>query len=65
MALEVRQRRQSSRKGFSELVDVIAGRDAMLSHHGIHYLARSENVGFDGRVGRFEEDGVGVSDTSQ
>jgi hypothetical protein len=46
VALEVRQRGQGSRKGFSELVDVVAGRDAMLSNHGIHYLARSESVGF-------------------
>jgi hypothetical protein len=54
VALEVRQRRQGSRKGFPELIDVVTGRDTMLSNHDIHYLARSQSVGFDGRVGRFE-----------
>ena len=65
VALEVRQRRQGSREGFSELVDVVASRDTMLSNHGIHYLARSEGVGFGGRVGRFQQDDIRLSDAGQ
>ena len=65
VALEVRQRRQGSREGFPELVDVVAGRDTMLSNHGISDLARSESVGFDVWVGRFEEDDVGFAEASQ
>jgi hypothetical protein len=36
-------------------MDVFASRDAMFRNHGIHYLARSEGVNFQGRVQHLEQ----------
>jgi hypothetical protein len=37
----------------------------MLSNHGIHYLARSEGVGLDGRERRFEQDDIDFANAGQ